>query len=214
MRRVSCLQSSTKLSEYPEEVTLSAIRKRERACADCLDGGDGLDSSGRAQEVADHGFCAIDAHVAARNRCPDCPVLCQVTRLHVPAQQIHSQRLLVVREEHLFRKLLMHHLIISFLACHAYCCTYVITGMSASISVHRVQANAQSTGRFSWAFFSRIHLKAVLRYEAPYALKNTWKQLALLLPAFGFEAYLRGCSVCIDIVHLLWTDASLLQGPA
>lgn len=132
------------------------------------------------------GIAARIARYSARS--PACT--CQLS--------IHSQGLLVVREEHLFRGFLMHHLIISFLACHVHCCTYVITGMSASISVHRVQANAQSTGRFSWAFCSRIHLKAVLHYEAPYALKNMWKQLALLLPAFGFEKH-----TCVDVACAL-----------
>ena len=42
---------------------------------------DGLKCASRAQKVADHRLGAVDPHVAARNRCPDCPELRQVTRL-------------------------------------------------------------------------------------------------------------------------------------
>ena len=53
----------------------------EGTCADGLHGRDGLHRAGRAQQVPDHGLGAVDAHVPARQRRADRPVLRQVARL-------------------------------------------------------------------------------------------------------------------------------------
>lgn len=156
--------------------------------ADGLDGGDSLNCSSSTQQVADHGLGAIDAHVTARNRCPDCPVFRQVTRLQAaqsPQKYILSRRAFgTASQQVLFTRF--------------------------ALPVKLPEASARQIQLQCLGYSSTLCLLDRCLETFVTGKSCGGSGIGLSRDALT-SAHRRRCRVCIDIVHLFCCYACLLQ---